>query len=132
MFGKLPCLNASLKTFCNASSKNFSWYITRCSCLIWIYLPQFSLNFTCRNLFQWKVVDIFYLLFHWQDTGVIFYVFIHLSTHSVILEWESAIYKFSLIFRVFAAFRKKLFASSDTNYHQIWCFLHYPQELFCF
>ena len=45
----------------------------------------------------------------WSD----FYVFIRLSTESVIPERESAIYEFSLIFTVFIAFRKKLFVRYD-------------------
>ena len=47
--------------------------------------------------------------------GLVLYVLIVLSTGSVILKLESTIYEFSLIFRVFVAFWKKLVSSSDTK-----------------
>ena len=43
------------------------------------------------------------------------YVLIALSTGSVILDLKSTIYEFSLIFRVFVSFWKKMFSSSDTK-----------------
>ena len=47
--------------------------------------------------------------------GWFLYLLIALSTGSIILELESIIYEFSLIFRVFVAFWKQLFSSSATK-----------------
>ena len=59
------------------------------------------------------------------------HMLIALSTGSVILALESTIHEFSLIFRVFVAFWKKCPVPLILKYHQIGCFLHSPQELFC-
>ena len=45
----------------------------------------------------------------------ILYVLIALTTGSLILELESSIYEFTLIFSVFVAFWKKIFSFSDTK-----------------
>ena len=55
------------------------------------------------------------------------YVLTALSTGSVLLELESTIYH-----RVFVVFlKKKISVFLMLKYHQIWCFLHYSQKLFC-
>ena len=59
------------------------------------------------------------------------YMLIALSAGSIILQIEPTIYEFSLIFSFCCILKKKNLVPLILKYPQIWCFLHYPQELFC-